>query len=230
MAASLQVSNPVIGFSGDNNGVMLQLPAVAVSGAPSATGTLYFGVDTQSNNALGTAKAFPTTLDGNGQAVIATSYKSSSYGSFLDSGSNGLFFPDATINTCTVGGGTWFCPAGTLALSATLSNASNSNSSVVSFGLGNGGTLLSQGYSALPGLARLPVVASVITLIGACRSLRTQCLYWPGREQQYLGWRAYVPVLIGDARLLATQYKASYIWIVISMTSPLLKLAIHMPG
>ena len=92
MAASLQVSNPVIGFSGDNNGVMLQLPAVAVSGAPSATGTLYFGVDTQSNNALGTAKAFPTTLDGNGQAVIATSYKSSSYGSFLDSGSNGLFF------------------------------------------------------------------------------------------------------------------------------------------
>ena len=152
VAASLQVSNPVIGFSGDNNGVMLQLPAVAVSGAPSATGTLYFGVDTQSNNALGTAKAFPTTLDGNGQAVIATSYKSSSYGSFLDSGSNGLFFPDATINTCTVGGGTWFCPAGTLALSATLSNASNSNSSVVSFGLGNGGTLLSQGYSALPGL------------------------------------------------------------------------------
>ena len=51
-----------------------------------------------------------------------------------------------------MGGGTWFCPAGTLALSATLSNASNSNSSVVSFGLGNGGTLLSQGYSALPGL------------------------------------------------------------------------------
>lgn len=152
LATSLQVSNPLIGFGSDNNGVMLQLPAVAVSGVLSTAGTLYFGVGTQSNNALGSAKAFPTTLDGNGQAVITTSYKSLSYGSFLDSGSNGLFFPDATISACAVGGSTWFCPASTLALSATLSNASNSNSSVVAFSLGNASTLLSQGYSALPGL------------------------------------------------------------------------------
>ncbi|WP_043632966.1 DUF3443 domain-containing protein [Chromobacterium haemolyticum] len=147
-AAALQVSHPVAGFASDNNGVMLQLPAVAISGAPSATGTLYFGVGTQSNNALGSAKAFPTTLDGNGVDAITTSYKSLSYSSFLDSGSNGLFFPDATIATCVVGSGTWFCPGGILNLNASLSGGGNS--SAVAFNLGNAGTLLSQGYSALP--------------------------------------------------------------------------------
>lgn len=147
-AAALQVSHPVAGFTSDNNGVMLQLPAVAISGAPSATGTLYFGVGTQSNNALGSAKAFPTTLDGNGVDAITTSYKSLSYSSFLDSGSNGLFFPDATIATCVVGSGTWFCPGGILNLNASLSGGGNS--SAVAFNLGNAGTLLSQGYSALP--------------------------------------------------------------------------------
>ncbi|OQS35863.1 DUF3443 domain-containing protein [Chromobacterium haemolyticum] len=147
-AAALQVSHPVAGFASDNNGVMLQLPAVAISGAPSATGTLYFGVGTQSNNALGSAKAFPTTLDGNGVDTITTSYKSLSYSSFLDSGSNGLFFPDASIATCVVGSGTWFCPGGILNLNASLSGGGNS--SAVAFNLGNAGTLLSQGYSALP--------------------------------------------------------------------------------
>ncbi|MGR2681155.1 DUF3443 domain-containing protein [Chromobacterium haemolyticum] len=147
-AAALQVSHPVVGFASDNNGVMLQLPAVAISGAPSATGTLYFGVGTQSNNALGSAKAFPTTLDGNGVDAITTSYKSLSYSSFLDSGSNGLFSPDATIATCVVGSGTWFCPGGILNLNASLSGGGNS--SAVAFNLGNAGTLLSQGYSALP--------------------------------------------------------------------------------
>ncbi|MCS3804856.1 hypothetical protein HNO92_001244 [Chromobacterium alkanivorans] len=149
-AASLQVSNPLVGFASDNNGVMLQLPAVAISGAPSAAGTLYFGVGTQSNNALGAAKAFPTTLDGNGVDVITTSYKSLSYGSFLDSGSNGLFFPDATIATCVVGSSTWFCPGGILNLNATLSGGGNN--SAVAFSLGNAGSLLLQGYSALPGV------------------------------------------------------------------------------
>jgi hypothetical protein len=66
--------------------------------------------------------------------------------------------------------------------------------------------------------------------LGLAVLLRPQCLYRLGGEQQYLGQRSYVPVLIGGGEILATQYKASYIWIVISMTSPLLKLAICTPG
>ncbi len=46
LALANQVSNPVAGFASDNNGVILQLPAIDASGAVSATGYLVFGIDT----------------------------------------------------------------------------------------------------------------------------------------------------------------------------------------
>ena len=48
-----QVANPVAKFAVDNNGVIVQMPPMPDTGAPSATGTLVFGIGTQSNNALG---------------------------------------------------------------------------------------------------------------------------------------------------------------------------------
>src|SRR5579864_614514 len=48
-----QVDNPVTFFAVDNNGVILQLPAISDSGAASPAGSLIFGIGTQSNNALG---------------------------------------------------------------------------------------------------------------------------------------------------------------------------------
>jgi len=56
-----QVSNPVASFAGDNNGVVMQLPAVPTGGAPSITGSLIFGIGTQSNNQLPSG-ATPMTL------------------------------------------------------------------------------------------------------------------------------------------------------------------------
>ena len=46
-----QVSNPVIFFASDNNGVLVQLPAVPNGGSPGVNGSLIFGIGTQSNNA-----------------------------------------------------------------------------------------------------------------------------------------------------------------------------------
>jgi hypothetical protein len=85
-----QVQNPVASFSTDNNGVVVEFPAVT---APQATlsGSLIFGIGTRSNNSLGGATVFGTDQYGDFNTV----YNSVSHQSYLDSGSNALYFLDA---------------------------------------------------------------------------------------------------------------------------------------
>jgi hypothetical protein len=98
---TFQLQNPVWLFPQDNNGVMITLPSVPADGAPTASGSLIFGIGTKTNNALGSAQIYTTDVYGNFQ----TTYNNISYGqSFIDSGSNGLFFLDAAtagIPECT---------------------------------------------------------------------------------------------------------------------------------
>ncbi len=118
-----QVANPVPFFAVDNNGLALELPAVPAGGAPARSGSLIFGIDTQANNQLGTA----TVLQANAQGNITTTYKGVSYpSSFIDSGSNAIFFPDATLPTCSG----FYCPTEPLALSAVNTSATGVSSSV----------------------------------------------------------------------------------------------------
>jgi hypothetical protein len=130
-----QVQNPVSHFASDNNGVVVQLPAVPTGGAPSTSGTLTFGIGTQSNNALGSAKIF--TLDN--RANFATIFNGQTYGSsFIDSGSNGIFFLDsagAGLPACTNSTG-FYCPTTLTALSATQRGLSGTTN-VVAFNAGN---------------------------------------------------------------------------------------------
>ena len=130
-----QVTNPVALFSADNNGVALQLPAVQAGGAPSALGALIFGIGTQSNNQLGSAKVF--TVDS--RANFTTTFNGQSYPrSFIDSGSNGIFFLDAAtagLPACTNSTG-FYCPTSTRTFSATHTGV-NGTSSTVSFAAGN---------------------------------------------------------------------------------------------
>lgn len=85
-----QVQNPVASFATDNNGAIVELPAV--SGAEvSVTGSVIFGIGTQSNNSLGSATVFGTDSNGN----FNTTYQSIQYPSFLDSGSNAIYFLDS---------------------------------------------------------------------------------------------------------------------------------------
>src|SRR6202162_3887792 len=96
-ALAQQVVNPVALFATDNNGVIVELPAVSSGGAASVSGSLVFGIGTQSNNGLGGAKVY-TAPDGS----LTTSYNGQSYpGSFLDSGSNGYFFLDSSLTGLT---------------------------------------------------------------------------------------------------------------------------------
>ncbi|HEY2906790.1 MAG TPA: DUF3443 domain-containing protein [Vicinamibacterales bacterium] len=134
-ALTKQLQNPVWLFASDNNGISIQLPSVALGGAPSVTGTMTFGIGTQSNNALGSARVLTLDADGN----FTTVFNGQSYGSsFIDSGSNGIYFLDpATTGMPTCADASdFYCPATTLTFSATNRGANGATSSVT-FRVGN---------------------------------------------------------------------------------------------
>jgi predicted aspartyl protease len=135
-----QVQNPVAMFSSDNNGVIILLPA-ASSPEASLSGSLVFGIGTQSNNALGSATVYTVNNFGN----FTTTYKGQSYpNSFIDSGSNGYFFLDSSVTglpDCVTAIG-FYCPTSTQNLSATNQGASG-GSGTVSFSVGNAETFFS---------------------------------------------------------------------------------------
>ncbi|MGO9138724.1 MAG: DUF3443 family protein [Syntrophales bacterium] len=134
---SQQVQNPVALFSTDNNGVIIELPAVS-GPTVSLNGSLVFGIGTQPNNGLGSATKF--TLNPNYLYSFNTIFNGISYSySFIDSGSNGYFFPDANIPQDISG---FYIPAATLNLSAT-NEGYNGKSSNVCFSVGNADSMFS---------------------------------------------------------------------------------------
>ena len=139
---SNQVQNPVSHLPADNNGVILQLPSVPLGGTTSVNGSLILGVGTQSNNTPSGVTMYPASSSGE----FTTVFNSNTYSqSFIDIGSNGLFFDASSISTlptCTSGVSTgWFCPSSTQSLSATNKGYAGSPSGAVSFQIGNASSL-----------------------------------------------------------------------------------------
>ena len=112
-----QVSNPVASFVKDNNGVIIELPQVAVGGTlgvSSGQGSLVFGIGTQTNNALAngaTVLAIDTNTNNDDWAGFYTDFYGTQYpnaaenttlsnaggytiGNYIDSGSSLTFFLD----------------------------------------------------------------------------------------------------------------------------------------
>ena len=142
-----QVQNPVGLLASDNNGVVIDLPAVAATGAATVNGSLILGIGTQANNNLGNAVVF--ALDPNA-GTLTTMFNGRSYaGSFIDSGSNALFFPDGTTTVCSSG---FYCPATPQQLTATNQGV-NGSSGTVNFSVANADSLLSTGNTAFSNLA-----------------------------------------------------------------------------
>jgi hypothetical protein len=153
VALTSQVPDPVTLFAMDNNGVIIQLPTVAAQGAATVTGSMIFGIDTQTNNKSGGQKVL--TVDSTfGEFTTAFNGQSLNQ-SFLDTGSNGLYFNDTSIAGCSDTGLTGFyCPAATQSFSATLQGQNNVSASV-SFSVGDAKTLGGNDASlvAFPSLA-----------------------------------------------------------------------------
>ena len=108
-----QVTNPVAQFASDNNGVIVDLPAlVNANGDLTVTGEVIFGIGTQTDNVLpvsnltvlgaDAAGDFNATYDGNPAVLPA----------LIDSGVNFYAFDDPTIAVCTTAAWVGFyCPA-----------------------------------------------------------------------------------------------------------------------
>lgn len=122
---SRQVANPVGFFASNNNGVVITLPSVGDS-LPTLTGTMIFGIGTESNNALGSAQVF--RLDNRG--FLGTKFGGASLPfSFLDTGSEFFFFSDKKIPICS-DLEDLYCPKSRLALSATITGANGTSASI----------------------------------------------------------------------------------------------------
>jgi hypothetical protein len=137
-----ELQNPVWLFPQDNNGVLIVLPTVDVNGLSAVTGSLIFGIGTQTDNALGSAQVLTTDATGN----FSTKFNSTTYaGSFIDSGSNGLFFLDSattSIPDCVGNNAGFYCPA-TLMNFTAINIGANSTQGQVSFSISNADSLLS---------------------------------------------------------------------------------------
>jgi hypothetical protein len=148
-----QVRNPVASFATDNNGVIIELPAVT-GAVPSVTGSLIFGIGTQSNNGLGGAAVFGTDQSG----FMTTTYNSHPYTSFLDTGSNGIFFLDAPttgLPLCSGQATGLYCPTSTQSFTVTNNAAAGTigGSAPVMFTVGNGSSLIIGNNAAVNGIA-----------------------------------------------------------------------------
>jgi hypothetical protein len=143
---ALQVPNPATYFATDNNGVILQLPAIPDAGATSVLGSLIFGIGTQPNNQLGNATIYPTTSNGN----FKTIYNNVLHVSYTDSGTNEYIFPNDSIPPIPVLNG-YYNPAQPLNLQATMVGHGGMPTGLVNFMLVSEPTLASNITAALIG-------------------------------------------------------------------------------
>jgi hypothetical protein len=161
-----QLPNPVSQLNRDNNGVILALQAIPLSGAVIASGTLTLGIGTESNNSLGSATIYGLdVIQGNFTTVYNGQIFSDA--AFLDSGSNGLYFADSRIPACSNTGTAagFYCPGSTLQLSAINEGvdsqgfSNGSVSPVINFAVANAEALFSitndAAFSTLSGAAAI---------------------------------------------------------------------------
>jgi len=149
---SNEVQNPVSLLPLDNNGVMMRLPAVALGGATSIQGYLFLGIDTRSNNTSSGVTIYPAdSTYGEFITVFPATGGNTYSSSFIDTGSNGLFFDAgsvSTLTTCISGNAKgWYCPSSTLSLSATTEGYLGTPSGGVSFQIGDASTLYNSSYN-----------------------------------------------------------------------------------
>jgi hypothetical protein len=130
-------------------------------------GTMTFGIGTESNNSLGSATIF--TLDANDN--FTTTYNGQALtNSYIDSGSNALFFPDS-LPVCAVNT-EFYCPLSLTNLSA-INQGATQGQSTVDFSVDNADNL----FSSYPQDAVFVGLAGPQGTYGACSEGNVLCAF-----------------------------------------------------
>lgn len=135
VALAKQIKNPIAFLPQDNNGLMIDLPAIVSDGFPSAGGYIVLGIGTQSNNFPSSVATYATDELGD----LYTTFNGIVYSSFIDTGSNGLFFPAGygMLQLCAWPNAGWYCPSSVKNFTAINMGVFGSTSGSVSFQIGN---------------------------------------------------------------------------------------------
>ncbi|WP_413289397.1 DUF3443 family protein [Bdellovibrio sp. HCB337] len=132
-----QVSNPVAFLPTHNNGVVLQFPQIPSAGAVGTFGYMVLGIGTSTNNTPASANVFKAS----GNGYFQTHFNGASYNNaFIDSGSNGYFFPTtSTLTACasTSAANGFYCPTTPVTLSAIQAGTNGTPRVTVSFQIAN---------------------------------------------------------------------------------------------
>jgi hypothetical protein len=146
-----QVPNPVPLFATDNNGTIITLPSAPSAGTTTLTGSLIFGIDTQSNNASGTETVVPVATTGAYPGFITTDFDGTPLPeSFIDSGSNGYYFSSSLATCMDTDLSDFYCPSSTTSLSGEMQLSSGT--STVDFDVASA-EQINASYFVYPGLA-----------------------------------------------------------------------------
>jgi hypothetical protein len=156
LATSLQVANPIAMLTNAeyNNGLTVKLPSVPSTGSSGVIGYAIFGIGTNSDNTvISGINEYPISLT-NQYLPIAmnTAFNGNVLTGFLDTGSNGLFFNDTDISSCSGTNSSWYCPTSTLSLSASNQGAAG-NYITTDFSVANATALFNTGNSAFVNLS-----------------------------------------------------------------------------
>jgi hypothetical protein len=180
LAVADQTPNPVIRFASDNNGTVLDFPAV--SGAePSLTATLTFGIGTQPDNQLGARQVYPMLMNVGFLPAISADIAGTSTFAFLDSGTNQLsitlpgtppligtlgpeMFPlGSAASACGV---SVYCPSSPVDLTTILAAPASGNPhTTTTLTVSDPTAALQQQLAVIPGFAT-PPVSSDYSILG----------------------------------------------------------------
>ncbi|PWU14265.1 MAG: hypothetical protein C5B49_13450 [Bdellovibrio sp.] len=146
-----QVSNPVTSLaSGNNNGVIIQLPSVTASGTATLSGFMILGVGTQADNKPSSTATF-FQADSSGE--IGTAFAGTMYGAVIDSGSNAIYFPDTNLPQCTSSNiSQFYCPASPTNLFGIVVGNSSSVNDKVTYQVTDAYSALVNSVAVDPGL------------------------------------------------------------------------------
>jgi hypothetical protein len=151
------VTNPITKFpAGKNNGLTLVFGSVATSGVTGADGYGIFGVGSAASNTPGsTGNSFSVfQIESNFNSIpinVNTTFQGTVKSSFLDTGSNFLYFATSFLNQCSSGNDGLFCPSALTTETATMNgfNGVGGNSSAnILFSIGNADNLSNSGNTA----------------------------------------------------------------------------------